>query len=84
MGLTELTTLTGCGNATLISALSSEDAGTHNVANGLFDLPPEMLAAAFGDRMSEELSKLAKGIPGVGTGAADGSAACLKRCEALR
>ncbi|KAH7375429.1 spherulin-1A [Plectosphaerella cucumerina] len=75
---------TGCGNATLISALSSEDAGTHNAANGLFDLPPEMLAAAFGDRMSEELSKLAKGIPGVGTGAADGSAACLKRCEALR
>ncbi|KAH6692191.1 spherulin-1A [Plectosphaerella plurivora] len=75
---------TGCGNATLISALSSEDAGTHNVANGLFDLPPEMLAAAFGDRLSEELPKLAKGIPGVGTGASDGSAACLKRCEELR
>ncbi|KAF6834603.1 spherulin-1A [Colletotrichum plurivorum] len=74
---------TGCGNATLISALSSEDAGTHNVANGLFDLPPSVVAAAFGGNpLSAKFAQLRRDIPAVGTGASIGSAECLKRCEA--
>ncbi|OLN94110.1 Spherulin-1A 3 [Colletotrichum chlorophyti] len=74
---------TGCNNATLISALSSEDAGTHNVANGLFDLPSSVVAAAFGGNpLSAKFAQLRKGIPAVGTGASIGSAECLKRCEA--
>ncbi|KAF4815793.1 Spherulin-1A [Colletotrichum tropicale] len=74
---------TGCGNATLISALSSEDAGTHNVANGLFDLPQSVVAAAFGGNpLSAKFVQLRRDIPAVGTGASIGSAECLKRCEA--
>ncbi|KAK1624133.1 spherulin-1A [Colletotrichum phormii] len=75
---------TGCDNATLISALSSEDAGTHNVANGLFDLPPGVVAAAFGGNpLSAKFAQLRRDIPAVGTGAAVGTAECLKRCEAI-
>ncbi|KAL0933599.1 uncharacterized protein CTRU02_210398 [Colletotrichum truncatum] len=73
---------TGCGNATLISALSSEDAGTHNVANGLFNLPSSVVAAAFGGSpLSAKFARLKRDIPGVGTGASVGSAECIKRCE---
>ncbi|KAM0327418.1 hypothetical protein ACHAQA_005704 [Verticillium albo-atrum] len=73
----------GCENATLISALSSEDAGTHNVANGLFGLPPDVLAAAFGDSpLAAEFAALARDIPGVGTGASEGPSECMRRCEA--
>lgn len=78
-----LTTL-GCDNATLISALSSEDAGTHNVANGLFDLPPSVVAASLGGNpLSAKFAQLRRDIPAVGTGAAVGTAECLKRCEAI-
>ncbi|TQN71625.1 Spherulin-1B [Colletotrichum shisoi] len=74
---------TGCENATLISALSSEDAGTHNVANGLFDLPPAVVAAAFGGNpLSAKFAQLRRDIPAVGTGASIGTAECLQRCEA--
>ncbi|TEA15651.1 Spherulin-1A [Colletotrichum sidae] len=74
---------TGCGNATLISALNSEDAGTHNVANGLFDLPASVVAASFGDSsLSAKFAQLRKGIPAVGTGASAGSAEYLKPCAA--
>ncbi|GKT50147.1 sphingoid long-chain base transporter RSB1 [Colletotrichum spaethianum] len=73
----------GCGNATLISALSSEDAGTHNVANGLFGLPPSVVAASFGgDSLSVKFAQLRRDIPAVGTGASIGTAECLQRCEA--
>ncbi|KAM0276176.1 hypothetical protein ACHAQH_007028 [Verticillium albo-atrum] len=73
---------TGCENATLVSALSSEDAGTHNVANGLFGLPSAVLAAAFGDNpLAAQFAALAKDIPGVGTGASEGPSECMRRCE---
>ncbi|KAF3356847.1 Tubulin gamma chain [Verticillium dahliae VDG1] len=71
-----------CENATLVSALSSEDAGTHNVANGLFGLPSEILAAAFGDSpLATQFAALAQNIPAVGTGASEGSSECMRRCE---
>ncbi|KAK1976595.1 spherulin-1A [Colletotrichum cereale] len=74
---------TGCRNATLISALSSEDAGTQNVANGLFDLPPSVVAAAFGGNpLSAKFAQLRRDIPAVGTGASIGTAECLQQCEA--
>ncbi|OHW92397.1 spherulin-1a [Colletotrichum incanum] len=73
---------TDCGNATLISALSSEDAGTHNVANGLFGLPSSVVTAAFGGNpLSAKFAQLRRDIPAVGTGASIGTAACLQRCE---
>ncbi|KAK2054197.1 spherulin-1A [Colletotrichum caudatum] len=72
----------GCGNATLISALSSEDAGTQNVANGLFDLPLSVVAAAFGgDPLSAQFAQFHRDIPAVGTGASIGTAECLQSCE---
>jgi hypothetical protein len=43
-----IATLAGCGNATLISALNSEDAGTHNILNGLYGLPDDINLAAYG------------------------------------
>ncbi|RNJ52536.1 hypothetical protein D7B24_003356 [Verticillium nonalfalfae] len=71
-----------CENATLVSALSSEDAGTHNVANGLFGMPSEVLAAAFGDSpLAMQFAALAQNIPAVGTGASEGSSECMRRCE---
>ncbi|OHE99626.1 spherulin-1A [Colletotrichum orchidophilum] len=74
---------TGCDNATLISALSSEDAGTHNVANGLFDLPRDVVVAAFGGNpLSAKFAQLRCDIPAVETGAAVDTAECLKRCGA--
>ncbi|PNH37364.1 hypothetical protein VD0004_g9420 [Verticillium dahliae] len=83
-GTTEtfMTLENGCENATLVSALSSEDAGTHNVANGLFGLPSEILAAAFGDSpLATQFAALAQNIPAVGTGASEGSSECMRRCE---
>ncbi|KAK2017495.1 spherulin-1A [Colletotrichum eremochloae] len=74
---------TGCVNATLISALSSEDAGTQNVANGLFDLPLSVVAAAFGGSpLSAQFAQLRRDIPVVGTGASMGTTKCIQRCEA--
>ncbi|KAH7363463.1 spherulin-1A [Plectosphaerella cucumerina] len=69
---------TGCGNATLISALNSEDAGTHNVLTGLFKLPNDIVQAAFG---GADVSGLGGGVPHVATGANIGSAECLARCQ---
>ncbi|KAI0021721.1 spherulin-1A [Xylariomycetidae sp. FL0641] len=71
---------TGCGNATLVSALSTEDPGTHSMANGLFNLPPDMVAAAFGNNLNLDMEELGKSIPEVGTGAAMGSADCRAKC----
>ncbi|KDN66267.1 putative spherulin-1A [Colletotrichum sublineola] len=72
-----------CVNATLISALSSEDAGTQNVANGLFDLPLSVVAAAFGGSpLSAQFAQLRRDIPVVGTGASMGTTKCIQRCEA--
>jgi hypothetical protein len=73
----------GCGNATLVSALNSEDAGTHNILNGLFGLPSDLVRAAFGGNpMVMNISAIAAMIPAVGTGSIIGSAACLAACKA--
>jgi hypothetical protein len=73
----------GCTDATLVSALNSEDAGTHNVANGLFSLPPDLVQAAFGQNpMIMNTTALAAIIPAVGTGSIVGSADCLAACKA--
>ncbi|KXH57657.1 spherulin-1A [Colletotrichum nymphaeae SA-01] len=71
----------GCGNATLISALDSDDTGTLNILNSLFKLPNDMVQAAFGG-VSGSNSTEGNGsrVPIVGTGAALGSEECLARC----
>jgi len=72
----------GCGNSTLVSALNSEDPGTHNMANGLFNLPASMVFAAFGyNPLFANISQIASKIPGVGTGSILGDAECLKTCN---
>ncbi|KAA6413044.1 MAG: spherulin-1A [Lasallia pustulata] len=71
---------TGCTNAQLVSALSSEDPGTHNIANGLFGLPLDLVNVALGG--TDNVNETAQSIPGVGTGSISGTAACLARCKA--
>lgn len=77
--------LAGCDNATLISALNSEDTGTLNIVNGLFGLPRDIIAAAFGgdETLLDKYDKLLEAIPDIGTGANVGSAECLTRCNIL-
>ncbi|KAB5532670.1 RmlC-like cupin domain-containing protein [Coniochaeta sp. 2T2.1] len=68
---------TGCGNSTLISALNSDDTGTTNLLNALFNLPDFMVAAAFG---TDNATSFGASVPAVGTGAALGSAECRAKC----
>lgn len=68
----------GCGNATLISALNSDDTGTTNILNALFQMPDYMVAAAFGTKNNETI--LDANVPAIGTGAALGSAECRAKC----
>ncbi|KAB5523989.1 RmlC-like cupin domain-containing protein [Coniochaeta sp. 2T2.1] len=68
---------TGCGNSTLISALNSDDTGTTNLLNALFNLPDYMVAAAFG---TDNATSFGASVPTVGTGAALGSAECRAKC----
>lgn len=68
----------GCENAQLVSALSSSDPGTHNVVNGLWQMPANVLAAAFGNPVGMKVD--AARIPDVGTGSIVGDEACLARC----
>ncbi|KAK1528499.1 spherulin-1A, partial [Colletotrichum costaricense] len=73
--------LAGCGYATLISALDSDDTGTLSILNGLFKLPNDMVQAAFGGISGSKSSEgSGNRVPGVGTGAALGSEECLARC----
>ena len=65
-------------NAQLISALSSEDAGTHNIANALFQLPDSIRNAAFGNPSG---GVPAFNVPTVGFGAIQGDPACLAKCN---
>jgi len=64
----------------LISALSSEDPGTHNLANGLFGLPLDLVNVALGGKV--DVNAVKKAIPAVGTGSIAGTAECLARCKA--
>lgn len=68
----------GCTKATLVSALNSEDAGTQNILNGFAQLPPDIMAAAFGNPAG---AFNLPPIPDVGTGSILGSAACLAACR---
>lgn len=68
----------GCTKATLVSALNSEDAGTQNILNGFAQLPPDIIAAAFGNPAA---GINLPPIPEVGTGSIIGSAACLAACR---
>ncbi|KAI9878372.1 MAG: hypothetical protein M1830_001077 [Pleopsidium flavum] len=71
---------TGCENAQLVSALANEDQGTHNVANGLFNLPSDLVGVALG--YSGQVNQSANAIPGVGTGSIAGTKECLAACRA--
>ncbi|PSN64591.1 RmlC-like cupin [Corynespora cassiicola Philippines] len=70
---------TGCHNAQLISALDSEDPGTLNILNGLWQFPPDMIHAAFGDT-NLNLEDMKSRLPPIASGADIGSRDCLKRC----
>jgi len=73
----------GCGNATLVSALNSEDSGTHTILNGLFQFPADIVNAAFGGNFGNGTDYYATGdnVPPTGTGSILGSAECLARCR---
>ncbi|KAI9835491.1 MAG: hypothetical protein M1837_003775 [Sclerophora amabilis] len=71
---------TGCENAQLVSALSTDDSGTQNIANALFGLPSDLVGAVLGDDV--DVNATQKVIPPVGTGSNKGPEECLARCEA--
>jgi hypothetical protein len=80
--LSVLTVTTGCGNATLVSALDSDDTGTTNIVTQLLNFPPGMVRAAFGNNpFLGNLSNLAAFAPGIGTGSILGDAACIAACK---
>jgi len=70
----------GCENAQLISALSSDDAGTHNLANAFFSLPANITQTILGPQIN--LASTASYIPDVGTGSNVGPEQCLAACAA--
>ncbi|KAL3424192.1 spherulin-1A [Phlyctema vagabunda] len=72
---------TGCGNATLVSSLNSEDTGTLNILNGLWSVPHDMILAAFGHGAAVNLTAYGQSIPPPGTGSVLGSAQCLEACR---
>ncbi|KAH7323450.1 RmlC-like cupin domain-containing protein [Rhexocercosporidium sp. MPI-PUGE-AT-0058] len=69
---------TGCTNATLVSALNSEDQGTLNLLNSLYMFPDDLVKASYG---GGDFGAAASGIPPVGTGSIVGSAECLAACK---
>jgi len=71
---------TGCENAQLVSALSSDDTGTLNVANAFFSLPSDIIGTVMGTQVN--INATEQTIPTVGTGSNAGSEACLARCHA--
>ena len=71
----------GCENAQLVSALSSDDAGTQNLANSFFSLPADIVGTVLGENNST-LAAAQAVIPVIGTGSNAGPEACLARCHA--
>ncbi|OJD32554.1 uncharacterized protein BKCO1_3700045 [Diplodia corticola] len=73
----------GCEFTQLVSALNSEDTGTTNMANVLFQsLPHELVVAALGGRWSAaDLNATAGSVPPVGFGSIYGRKECLDRCR---
>ncbi len=73
----------GCGNLTLVSALNSEDAGTHDILNGRFALLNDLVKAAFGgNRAVLNISSIAAMILVVEARSIVGSVDCLAACKA--
>lgn len=70
----------GCENAQLVSALNSDDAGTHNLANAFFSLPANFTQTILGGDVN--LSAVGGHIPAVGTGSNWGPDACRAACAA--
>ena len=70
---------TGCDNAFLVSALNSDDPGTLNILNGLWQMPQDIVRAAFGNS-NVNVQDMGSRVPAVSYGAALGSAECLARC----
>ncbi|KAF4536324.1 uncharacterized protein LTHEOB_2085 [Lasiodiplodia theobromae] len=71
----------GCENTQLVSALNSEDTGTLNIANVLFQLLPHdivMPAVGYGPA---DLNGTAGRVPPVGFGSIYGRRECLDRCR---
>ncbi|OSX60257.1 hypothetical protein POSPLADRAFT_1040522 [Postia placenta MAD-698-R-SB12] len=66
-----------CEPVQFVSALNSEDPGTLLAAQGLFGLPPSIVAASLGEIGVEEVAGLAEKIP---DDVAFGSAECIQRC----
>ncbi|KAF3129487.1 hypothetical protein TWF594_010952 [Orbilia oligospora] len=67
----------GCTEATLVSALSSEDPGTLTFANSLFELPIDLVSNAFGGDISSFRSR----VPNLASNAIAGTRDCLARCR---
>lgn len=70
----------GCDNAQLVSALNSDDAGTHNLANAFFSLPANITQTILGS--SVNVQSVGAQIPAVGTGSNWGPDACRAACAA--
>ncbi|KZT74362.1 RmlC-like cupin [Daedalea quercina L-15889] len=66
-----------CEPVQFVSALNSEDPGTLLAAQGLFGLPPAIVAATLGEIGVQEVASLADKIP---DDVAYGSQECLTRC----
>ncbi|KAI1268196.1 spherulin-1A [Xylariaceae sp. FL1019] len=67
----------GCENATVITALSSEDPGTQTLANSLFNLPWSIVSAAFG---YQDISQMNYTVPALAGGVVSGEKQCQKGC----
>lgn len=71
--------ITGCGNAQLVSALNSEDAGTVNIGQVFTNgFPFELVNTAFGQDLASDEVK-ARMTP-IGTGSNRGGRARLRKC----
>jgi hypothetical protein len=70
----------GCENAQLVSALSSDDAGTQNLANAFFSLPANITSTVLGGGVNVAATQ-AK-ILGPGTGSIAGPEQCIAACAA--
>jgi hypothetical protein len=77
-----LTTVPGCTNAQLVSALNSDDAGTLNAVNSLLELPRDQLYSVLGlDNMALNFTS---GVQPVGSGSQWGNQECLDKCGLTR
>jgi oxalate decarboxylase/phosphoglucose isomerase-like protein (cupin superfamily) len=70
----------GCENAQLVSALSSEDTGTTNLATAFFSLPANVTQPILGS--GADLQAMANSVPAVGTGSNYGPEQCIAACRA--